>query len=540
MTLSRPAALVAVAVSLALVTPSLLRGDEAPDLLSVEAPDEALKGVLRSLATEPQVTSEAVASLLDRLRVNGEPLLDLEPDLEWIEAWQLADLVLDDLSALGEPSELLAELLGAPELLSRSLELEEETGGAFLARAGGVLSMRTLPCSVEQVEGLVGRPTEADAAVIEAEGEVAGAWMRWPARRVTRGVLVDHAGLTSATRVSFEGAAASAWADGGDVRLLQRWVLELWVEQTATTSVRFVAAWTEAAGDEVDSGSRLWTAWELARAWDEGDRWAAACRSGDPGALQPVPGDTRPDPRSQGPSGAASGSTSAVSAELPGWAGSLRGVCEGARLVQIEGHFRELHMLSANTSDSIDGPGDPDGERGRAERSWSSELRRGVVRWARVLGESPAGLSDRHRARLERLVGAFGSTPELFPAGAQARVRSRWRRGLLDEALDQDPIRVPVCPSALDYTALQLGWSSAEERATHRDDIELVAAAAILESGSPRQLTEEQWAATREALAFGEALLRLFGSPDPSLGVLPGAADPETGTSEIDRVDSNL
>jgi len=168
-----------------------------------------------------------------------------------------------------------------------------------------------------------------------------------------------------------------------------------------------------------------------------------------------------------------------------------------------------------------------------ARASWAAELRRGIDNWTAVLGEHPAVLSGADRRRLERLVGAFGADPQLFPAVSQARMRSRWRRGLLDEALEQDPIRVPVCPDAIDYTARQLGWADPEQREARRDDIELVAAAAVLESGSPERVTDEQWAAIREAFAFGDALLELFGSPAPGL-------EGPAGSSEIDEVSSEL
>jgi len=263
---------------LTLVVLALPRGGDASDLLDLDAPDDELRTVLRSLAADPAHTAAAVSTLLDWFRADGEPLLDREPDLEWIEAWQLADLEPDDLRALGDPARLLAGLLGSQGSQRGELELDDEVARVLLGRAGGVLSMRTLPCAVEQVQQLGERVPGEGTAV----GQVAGAWMTWPVRRAVRRVQVDHAGLTSAALVTLEGATAPTWHDGVGVRLAQRWVLELWVEQTASTSVLFVAAWTEAGSDELEPASRLWDSWELARAWDEGDRWAAVCSGGDP------------------------------------------------------------------------------------------------------------------------------------------------------------------------------------------------------------------------------------------------------------------
>ena len=91
-------------------------------------------------------------------------------------------------------------------------------------------------------------------------------------------------------------------------------------------------------------------------------------------------------------------------------------------------------------------------------------------------GASPARQA-RERDRMVRLGEAFGPWPERLPAGSKARVRARYNRGLLDEALDSKPIRVPVCPNAMEYTARELGGERDPE------DVALVAGAMVLESG---------------------------------------------------------
>jgi hypothetical protein len=145
------------------------------------------------------------------------------------------------------------------------------------------------------------------------------------------------------------------------------------------------------------------------------------------------------------------------------------------------------------------------------------EIQKGIEAWARVLGVTSHAPGTPVHHRLRQLSSVFGPLAEEFHERNKARIKSRWRRGLMDEALDRDPVLVPVCPSVVDITAEELGWKKPADRRLHADDIDVVAASIVLESGTADVVTEEEWASLREVFAFGEAIMKLFTTPDPAL-----------------------
>jgi len=497
----------------------------ADDLRTFVAPDDEVFAVIAATDGDGSSLGAALDGLVAWTDGQGRALVDREPELEWIEAWQLADLrsgQLAPLSASGRPP--LAEALGDTELAD-----------AILARAGGVLSVSSVGCSIEAVGARPGWSDGDEGAEHDRLGPIRSrersasigddrlAWTEHRRMRRLRAPTEPSAPGFAAgpALVGFATTSDEVWSDDGHVLLAQRHELEIWLDEDEGRTSRLVAAWTEMSSGPVSAASRIWDSWELARASDEAAAWTAACAGRGPWP------DAVGGPRSPPGGGATSPSTDASSAPrtpapvapatgLPGPISGMRGLCAGVVMVEIPPSFEELltmqeeadTMLLEEPWDELGGSEPPPG----FPTSWSSTRDAGLVQWALVLGLDEAALSVRERARLVRLVEAFGPWPEHMPAQNKARLRARYRRGLLDEALDQKPIRVPVCPRALRWTEAELG-SLAD-----RFDVALVAGATVLESGGPWNVPAEQWDAIRQSIDFGNQLQSLFETPVDDLG----------------------
>ena len=143
----------------------------------------------------------------------------------------------------------------------------------------------------------------------------------------------------------------------------------------------------------------------------------------------------------------------------------------------------------------------------------------GVEAWAAVLDLERSRIALDDLARLRRLVERFGAQPRAFGDKSRERFRSRWRKGLLRELLGQAPVLVPVCPSAIEHTATQLGYTGASQPKGRKSDIEEITAIALFEHGSVHKVGQDEWQAIREVLALSDAVIDLFSGPPPGLQI---------------------
>jgi|GEM_PF-6477288 len=500
-----------LAVSFVIVVAVLLfvrvRDVGALSAIEEQGPSSEVFAVLAAFEADEAVVGEALSGLLDALSSGDTPLLDRRPQYDWVDAYRTEPLREADL-------ELLQGTVVAPG--------DDEA----LARAGGVFSAVTVGCSFEALASERSEDgVSTDEASFAGQEFLRKQWVQ--SRRVT----VDLGGATSDVLLRL--TAQVGEASSGMFTVAQAWELEVLVDRDDGTTARLLATWMEVSSPEYGAGNRLWSGWVLHRAFEDASAWTAACGGGV--------SDEEVD-----------GAGRAVGASV-----QAAPLCQGVRMVPIAPHARELEELvrrqdlafgdldaeiDNQTADLLVSQGLPEdsavvrrARQGRLEDPVGTWQRDGERRWAEVFGTPLSAMSLREKQMMRRLVDRFGNTPDLLPRAVKVRIRARWLSGALAEFLETDDVRIPVCPGDIAFAAHKLGWESAAAREAHKEDLDLVVASMLLESGSVRAPHESQWEALREVFAFGEALHRLFSSPAPDW-----MGDPDGGDEEIDRVDSNL
>lgn len=536
-----PASLVAAL----LVGPALLLASPDPD---VGGPTEEVQDLWAASTLDDEALAAATDTLTAWFERDGQHLLDQPLDYSFIESVSLEDLRAVDVVDLSEagwdPLEAMAT--DRPGLDAR------------LARARGVLSTSALRCSIDAVEARL-RPS-ADLALVESTG--VDVFAEQPLRRSivsgSRTATLDIDGALTRVILEIEVQPSPADLDETEATIAQRWQLDLWIERDRATTLRLRSTWIEASSPSFHPDNRAWMGWVLHDAFEDAEVWNEHCaqqpagppvatstppeasergRSTSPTRSKPTPPPvatqppttgtaTRPGAATQAPVPLTDAPANPATKETGPPAAPL---CEGLALIEVEPWALHLVEIKHSSSSRLgsSGPEDITVDQAAIDR-W---IEQGIRSWRPALGlDRHAEIPPAEHARLRRLVERFGPKPRLLREEQRARFAARWRMGLLREFLDQEPVLIPVCPAAIEFTATKLGYTSVKERQRKRDDIEEITALVLLEQGSVATVGEEEWATMAQILAFGDAILRMMGRPDSEID----------GKPDIDAVDSKL
>ncbi len=497
------------------------------------APDVDLGGPtieVQDLWTAATLDDEALAAAVDTLTAwfdrDGQHLLDQEVDYSFIESVALDDLRARDVVGLAEVGWDPLEQLG----------LDRAALDGRLAGARGLLATSAIDCSIDAVEA---RMQPKAALKLEAgteDGVFAGQPLRSSVVSGTRTAELDVDGAITRAVLQLEVQTAPAEVAGG-IELAQRWQLDLWLERDLASTLRLRSVWIEASSASFSPDSRTWMGWALHDAFEDAADWNRHCAAQPAGPT--VPQKTKKTKKTKKTRDSAAVVSrpevaEASTVQVDERSTPLPPLCEGVRLIEIEPwalRLEEIHHSSVSKRGSKD-PEHVTVDQDGIDR-W---VERGVQNWAAALGVNRQTVTPDDEARLRRLVERFGHETRFLPPDSHARLHARWQKGLLREFLGQDPVLIPVCPAAIEHTATKLGYGTEEARRIKQDDIEAIAAVALLEQGSVLSVGEDEWAAIRSALAFGDALMNLFNSTDSAIDATPGSES----KPDIDAVDSNL
>lgn len=522
-----PFALLAAAPALLLAAPGV----------EVGGPTAEVQDLWAAATLDDVALAAAADGLTAWFEGEGQHLLDQPLDYSFVESVALDDLRAADVVGLADA--------GWDPL--RAWGPDRDRLDERLARGRGVLATSAVRCSIDAVEARMAPEGELRLRPSVQDGRFAN--QRW-AQRVVRGTRTAELDIDGAiTRAVLELQVQVEPAELDPVELQQHWQLDLWLERDGASTLRLRSLWIEASSATFSADSRAWMGWALHAASESADDWTQHCDTqpaGPPVETAEKRGAVIPPRRAGGSRGdstgpgdrseeAASDRADPLAAALPDEpTADLPPLCDGVRLIEIQPWARRLIEIQHSSVSRLGSkePEDVTVDEAAIDR-W---IDAGVRNWARVLGVPRHRIEPDDREQLRRLVERFGPETRFLNEASHTRLRRRWQLGLLREFLAQDPVVVPVCPAALDHTAGRLGYASAEKRELKGEVIDEIAAVALLEQGSVTGVGDEEWTAIREVLAFGDAVMNLFGRPDSRLDVVPhGGSKPD-----LDAVDSNL
>jgi hypothetical protein len=500
---------------LAVLPATLLAAED----VSVGGPTDAVRDLWAALSMDDEALAASADGLTAWFDEEGRHVLDRPLDFSFVEELAIEDLRAEDVVGL-------ADVGWDPLRRTERSELDEQLSGAR-----GILAAVPIVCSAEAVAAELGAET---ALKLRARDEVAGfAGVEHP-RSAVRGTQVAWLDAGAGLRAAVVDVLVQPTPVNEDITIAQRWQVDLYLGRPDGSTLMLRAAWIEASSHTFSSESRVWTGWLLHEAFEDAERWNQHCRRQPAG-----PPSTSPAPESPPPIPAPRTSTAtpdAPPAESPAQGPPPPPLCPGIQLVEIHPWALRNVETRFSYSDSISGENETITVDREAIERWSLA---GARAWGRVLNVRRP--QPHEQVQLQRLAERFGDAPRLLNEESKALFRARWHAGLLREVLSADPVVVPVCADDLDRTAAALGY--AERRSEKAGAIEEVTAVALLEHGSVASVPDASWQAVSSALAFGDAILDVFGRPNPALdGVVPddGAKSRSKKTFDIDAVDRNL